>query len=318
MDLEATALRPLAFGEILDVALRIVLKHLRVFLPIALIVMLPVAVLAVLVGLSTTPSEGDIFTRVAAGDEGAFDTEELSTFFAGQGVLILVTLVASIIATGACFKAVVEAYLGGVPDTRDALSYAWHRLHSLVWISLLTAIVTVIGFIFCVAPGVWAFAAFGLATPVFLAEGLRGTKALGRSRALVKGFWWRTFGILFIGSVLAAVIGGIIGAILGAAAGFLDDPSLALTLNTAAGALGSALITPFQAAFTVALYVDLRVRKEAFDLELLAQAIGGNAPVGAVGGILPLPPPPPTRPTDGEQPPYWPPPPGWKPGGGEQ
>jgi hypothetical protein len=88
------------------------------------------------------------------------------------------------------------------------------------------------------------------------------------------------------------------------------------------------------------LYFDLRVRKEAFDLQLLAERIGVEprpeweraplpasplAPAGHGGAQPPYWPPPPgwkpepaqapETPAQPEEPPYWPPPPGWKPGG---
>ena len=63
------------------------------------------------------------------------------------------------------------------------------------------------------------------------------------------------------------------------------------------------------------LYFDLRVRKEGFDLQLLAERIG-LAPRPA-GEYRPPPTatlgPAPVFSGEGEKPPFWPPPPGWKP-----
>jgi hypothetical protein len=64
----------------------------------------------------------------------------------------------------------------------------------------------------------------------------------------------------------------------------------------------------------VVLYFDLRVRKEGFELELLAQRVGIAPPEGTTFAPSPIPPPPPVLGDD--QPPFWPPPPGWRPGGG--
>jgi hypothetical protein len=57
------------------------------------------------------------------------------------------------------------------------------------------------------------------------------------------------------------------------------------------------------------------VRKEAFDLQLLAQNIGVEPPPGWAPPTD-VRPPTPGGTVGGEQPPFWPPPPGWKPGGG--
>ncbi len=68
------------------------------------------------------------------------------------------------------------------------------------------------------------------------------------------------------------------------------------------------LATPAAAAFITVLYIDLRVRKEGFDLLLLARRLGvERAPGQEPPSFLPEPAP------VGSQPPFWPPPPGWKP-----
>jgi hypothetical protein len=95
------------------------------------------------------------------------------------------------------------------------------------------------------------------------------------------------------------------------------------------------IATPAAAAFITVLYIDLRVRKEGFDLLLLARRLGvelapGQEPPSFIPELPPAtspppfwPPPPgwepgpapmapPPEPPD-TQPPFWPPPPGWKP-----
>jgi hypothetical protein len=69
------------------------------------------------------------------------------------------------------------------------------------------------------------------------------------------------------------------------------------------------IATPAAAAFITVLYIDLRVRKEGFDLLLLARRLGvERAPGQGPPSFLPEAPP------TGGQPPFWPPPPGWTPG----
>jgi hypothetical protein len=80
-------------------------------------------------------------------------------------------------------------------------------------------------------------------------------------------------------------------------------------LNTLAATLGSMIATPAAAAFITVLYIDLRVRKEGFDLLLLARRLGVElAPGQEPPSFLPEPVP------AGSRPPFWPPPPGWEPG----
>ena len=151
-----------------------------------------------------------------------------------------------------------------------------------------------------------------MAAPVLLLEDVRGWSALKRSRQLVKGRFWSTAAVL----LLVVIVTGIVQAIfLGVFAGLVSvtGNEVAQALADAIGqTLSSALTTPLSAAVLTVLYFDLRVRKEGFDLELLAQRLGVEP--GSVAGAEILPPVSSRPPVDSDdQPPFWPPPPGWKP-----
>src|SRR5438034_265973 len=76
--------------------------------------------------------------------------------------------------------------------------------------------------------------------------------------------------------------------------------------NGVFGAAASVLTIPFVAAVVAVIYFDLRVRKEGFDLQLMAQRIG--APAGSVRPTLM----PWTQPVPGAGGGWAPPPPGWQ------
>ncbi|HEY3238117.1 MAG TPA: hypothetical protein VGL92_01040, partial [Acidimicrobiia bacterium] len=85
-----------------------------------------------------------------------------------------------------------------------------------------------------------------------------------------------------------------------------EDSVIGFTVGALANILSDVITTPFVAAVFVLVYFDLRVRKEGFDLQLLAQAMG-PLPEGG--------PPAPAGPY-GAPPPAWPPPPSeWSPPG---
>jgi hypothetical protein len=48
------------------------------------------------------------------------------------------------------------------------------------------------------------------------------------------------------------------------------------TVSTLLQSLAGALVLPFSVATTVLLYFDIRVRKEGFDVEMLARGMGGS------------------------------------------
>ena len=303
METDAPLLRPLGIGEVLDVALKIVWRNAATLFKIVVFVVFPVQVISAIIQLSAIPEKDEFENTDIAALVGAFTV---------TGIL---GWVASTLAAGACFRAIASAYLGERTHWRASLEFALRRLRSIIWVTLLGGLAAGLGLILCIIPGVYLWVVFSLAVPVLLTEDKRGTKALGRSRDLVRGYWWRVFAIVLLGTILAAILGGVVEGLLGAVSGFDTTPTDATSavLSVVAGTISDVLTTPFTAAFVTVLYFDLRVRKEAFDLQLLAERIGVEPPAGARG---PRPDDRPPIPHE-EQPPFWPPPPGWKPGGTE-
>src|SRR5262249_39640718 len=147
---------------------------------------------------------------------------------------------------------------------------------------------TVVGFVFCVIPGIYLSVAFAVTLPVLMSEGQRGRKALGRSRSLVRGRWWKTALTLLVAGLLAGVISGVVSAAISSvtfAGG--GAPVVAFFTAAVAGTAGALISTPFSAAYHTVLYFALRVRKEAFALRLLASRLGVDPPAGWVGPPAP-------------------------------
>lgn len=102
--------------------------------------------------------------------------------------------------------------------------------------------------------------------------------ALTRSWRLVRGRFWRTFGILLFAGVVVTIVGYVIQSglliMVGAVAAWADSGAgTAVAISVAvAGGVGAALATIATLAFVSAvlamLYLDLRVRREGLDLWL--------------------------------------------------
>ncbi len=294
-------------GEILDVAIKIYRSRFGVLIKAVSVVLGPVFVLGGLIRLSV-PSEDTVVDSTQPGTTPEID-EAFWAFLAGTVLIAILAFVAGQVATGACFKAVAGAYFDEQPDWRDSLRFARSRVGSLLWLSLLLPLFLVPAFLACIAPGVYLWVAWAVATPVLLLEEIRGRRALKRSRVLVTGRWWPTLGLL----VLAAILTGLVQAVfISLSAGVVSVSSNEVARAVAdavAQTASSALTTPLSAAVSTVLYFDLRVRKEGFDLELLAHRLGVDPTT--VPGIDFVPPAGPA--VSDDQPPFWPPPPGWKP-----
>lgn len=274
-------------GEILDVSIKLYLKNFWTLIKVVALVVIPVSLLGFLFALSSLPDG----VTVQDGQLMFPSDAALSGFIAGAGINGFLAFLATLLATGAAFKALGDAYLGRHPKAGESLKFAGQKIGSLLWVALLTMIVILIGFLLLVIPGIYLSIALIVVVPCLMLEDARGLKALRRSRELVKGRWWRTFGIVILGLfVIPIVLQTILGIIFGLTLfANIDSVTMRLFVEHTINVIGSVVTTPFQAAVLTVLYFDLRVRKEAFDLELLAGRIG--SPPEPQSGRVPPPPP---------------------------
>jgi hypothetical protein len=295
-------LRPLGIGEMLDAGIKIYRNRFATMLKAVAVVIVPVQVLNVLITLSLPD------TSTTA---GATTTSSDSEWAAVAALLLIfvINIVSSALAEAACLKAVSDTYLGTETDWRASLRFGFRRLGSLLWLTLIHGVIVLVGFVACIVPGVWLYVAWSVAVPVLLIEGTRGFGALGRSFNLVRRRWWPTAGILLLANLLATAVAAGIGLLaLPLLFAGRDNEFVYDLANGVFGAVASVLTIPFVAAVVAVIYFDLRVRKEGFDLQLMAQRIG--APTGSVSPTLM----PWSQPVPGAGG-GWvpPPPPGWEP-----
>jgi hypothetical protein len=314
--MDARWLRPLGVGEIIDAALKIYRARFVTMLKAVAVVVIPVQLLNVIVVLSlptttttTSTSNGFTTTSSSSGNGGAAVAALL--------VLFVVSIVSTFLASAVCLKVVTDAYLGTVTGWRESLRFGMSKLFSVLWIAFLSVGGVFIGTLLCIAPGIWLYVAWATAIPALLVEGSRGTKALRRSFNLVRGRWWPTFGALIVAGLITSAV--TFGLTIFTIPLLVSGASYTTTqvASAIARAIAVVLTTPFSAAVTALIYFELRVRKEGFDLALMAQRIGVEPPPG---GYAPVPaqpwgaPPPPGQPWGAPPPPaqQWgaPPPPG--------
>ncbi len=311
--MDPAGLRPLGVGEILDVAIKIYRARFGVLVRTVAVVVGPVFALVAVIRISI-PQSDNLFDPSQSGSTPEFEADQFWAFLAGTLVIFILAFVASQVATGACFKAVGGAYLDEEPDWRESLRFARERLGSLLWLSVVLVVMIAPAFLACIVPGIYLYVAWSVAAPVLLLEGITGRAALKRSRVLTKGRFWPTAGVL----VLVAVLTGIVQAIfLGVLTGVVSitGNEVATAVAEAIGqTVSSAMTTPLSAAVITVLYFDLRVRKEGFDLALLARRLGVEPGTGGpITGFLPRESGRPAASDSDDQPPFWPPPPGWTP-----
>ena len=101
---------------------------------------------------------------------------------------------------------------------------------------------------------------------------MSGWRGLRRSWGLVRGLFWRVFGILLLILIIRVIISGIVGALLGLAGSALDANGQ-LIVTDVAGTIANVFVSPIAYIAVTLLYYDTRIRKEGFDIEMLAQTL---------------------------------------------
>jgi hypothetical protein len=263
---------PIGVGEILDIAVRLTVRHFGVLLRAVLVVALPVQLALLALPPVELPEPG-----------AAVDGAQL----APAALALLGGTTASVLATGGAWHALVQAYMGRRPDWRASLRFALPRLLALLAVGLLTGLLVVVGLAALLVGAIYAGVALAVAAPALLGEGLGPVRALRRSRQLVAGRFWPVLGLLAVTFVLTALVGLLVGGGFVLLADLADSDAAAAVLVAAGEALAALVPAPFAAAVAVVLYVDLRVR-EGDDLRGLAERVGAVAP--RVAFLPPLPP----------------------------
>jgi hypothetical protein len=90
----------------------------------------------------------------------------------------------------------------------------------------------------------------------------------------VKGYFGKTFILLILVFVAVSLITGIVSFGIIKLLPFLGSYSVSLGMGAAN--VISVLLEPFKVAAMTLLYYDLRIRKEGFDLEIMAQELEAN------------------------------------------
>lgn len=132
---------------------------------------------------------------------------------------------------------------------------------------------TMLGMLVVIPVCIWLLCRYGLAWAACVVEDLKVWRSLKRSVSLSKGFRWRVF-LLFllvyvVEMILAASLMAPTYVFLARAHGHYSVGMLAYQL--ALGFVVAALISPLYGIGLTVIYLDARIRKEGYDIELSMQ-----------------------------------------------
>ncbi|WP_322755127.1 hypothetical protein [Frankia sp. Cas3] len=263
-------LRPLAVGEILDGAFSALRQN-------------PGATIGLTVAATTVVQI--ISTLLTAWSQRTSTNAEI---FATIITAVLYGVLAIVLA-GMLSAVISDATLGSKMSAGEALRRIQPRLGGLIGLSIAVGALTLLGLIGLIIGALFVTVALAMSTPAFILEGGSVGTAMRRSWTLVRGAWWRTFGIILLTYVMVTVLTAILliplAVIITAGGGSLTDPysgaltTLGLLVTAVMNIAVRAVTTPITAGVIVLLYIDRRIRLEGLDVTL-AQAARDRATSG--------------------------------------
>jgi hypothetical protein len=313
-------LRPLGVGEILDGAVTTIRRNPAPMLGLSAIVAVLTQLLGVGLGYLFLQDMADLASLSPTAGPGEV-LSALAGVIGASAIVVIVTWIATVILTGILTVVVSRAVLGERPTVGEAWTAARRRLprlllltvvYSLIWLApflLATALAllllaagasgevaagigAIVGLL-AVPVAIWLYVRYALSGPTLMLESAPSATgdsrpigvvgALRRSAALVRGSWWRLFGILLLILLIAGIISQVISVPFALPALFIDEQPtdsqflLTLIVSAVGGIVAATITAPFTAAATALLYVDRRIRREGLDIEL-ARAAGLSIP----------------------------------------
>jgi hypothetical protein len=280
-------------GEILDGSFSIYRRHFGLFMRLSiLLVWLPTAAVVYLqVRFSGSPFEALNLLEQHTGTVILFGL-----------VMLVVWATAGLMLKAGTIRIISDSYLGQEPDLGSALRFGVQKILPLLLVALSKGLLLVLLYVFGIVgvvvlvmvgklagpamSGLLAFGGgvaliwfvifvacgYGVTTPIVVLEDLSSSfDAFGRSWELTRGEKRKVFGTAAVTWLMSQflpqmVVGGISG-VLGATS------SLQPLFVVMASLLGIVLAPILPCALTL-LYYDLRVRREAFDLQILSDQLG--------------------------------------------
>jgi hypothetical protein len=231
-------LRPRSAAELLDAAFAVMRSD-------------PKAVVLLAVGPSFATSIADLLRPVAGDDE-----DELMLGLAVELTAAVAYSLVIALPTFALTRLWASRLLGSAPTLGSATGDALRRAPAVLFSTLVAAVLLMLGLGLGLLPGIYVTLAFLLNQPVLAFEPIGGLPSLWRSRELMAGSKLRlllpTLVPYFSAFVLFLPLG---------------------TYGEIASAAIAGILTAYLSALAFVAYVDVRCRKEAFDLEVLAARV---------------------------------------------
>lgn len=149
-----------------------------------------------------------------------FGVAGIATLFIGRGITTFNLFTALLFLIGILLVVIINVWIQialiyAVKEEntkiglKNLLISVKDKIASYYWIVFLRGIVVLAGLILFVIPGIIFSIWFCLSQYSFVFDGMKGKKALSRSKELVRGYWWPVFGRILLLVIIAVLISSI-------------------------------------------------------------------------------------------------------------
>ena len=233
--------QPRDVGSLISDAFALYIREFRTFFLIAVAVIVPVNLIVGGVGLGEFTGDYDPTPSPA------------STLVPN----LAQALVSIPLLNAMCIYAMLDAAEGRKPQAREAIQRGLDIFAPLLGVLALYALSVLGGFFLLLVGAVFFAIYFGFAMQSAVVEDCRGRAALLRSGEIVRGSWWRVFGVTLLAYLLTNALVALVAApFLGAA----DSTGKAL-YQLIGQTVGGVLFVPPYVLIVTLLYFDQRTRK---------------------------------------------------------
>lgn len=207
--------------------------------------------------------------------EHAQNAQQVATISAIGGLAVsLLSLILAPVEVGACTLLVASSFTDGNPSLGDCIRLAFSRFGSILAASITTGLIIGFGIVLFVVPGLMFLTWYFLTIPVLMVEKLGYQGAMARSKALTDGNRWPALGFYLVTTLVLMLVSGAVSGIVTTVG---TTPLLGLVIQ----ALVGAAVGTVGAVAPVVYYFNVRVEKEAFDIEALSSLVDAIGERGA-------------------------------------
>jgi hypothetical protein len=190
-------------GDVISPMLAVYRKHFTLVGILVLVTTVPQALLQY--GIMDVAGSGPGSVTAHSGG-GAM----LTTVVVSGLLLWLLALAASSVLSGSLVYAVLDLQRVGSASAGECLSRGLKALPKVLLVSLVYAVIVIVGYLMLIVPGVIFSLMFAVSVPVAVIEGLGPIAALKRSHELTKGYKGLIFVTFFLWGLLITVISWIV------------------------------------------------------------------------------------------------------------